>query len=136
MSSQHPARGTVESPAGEDQGAASRFSVDQIANAFGVDTQRVRRAIAGEFGESDDAQVDSHQVQHLAEVMLADQPLDRRQAALMTLGAFTPRSDADFGLGDARPGEESDLLSADATVPPTELASRRSSHDPATQPTE
>jgi hypothetical protein len=53
----------------------------------------------------------------------------------MELGAFTPRSDADFGLGDSRPGEESDLLSADAKTPPTERASPRSSHDPATQPT-
>ena len=34
----------------------------------------------------------------------------------MRLGAYTPRSDADWGLGDAQPGEESDLLAARAAV--------------------
>jgi hypothetical protein len=72
----------------------------------------------------------------LAEVLLPDEPLDRREAALMRLGAFTPRRDADWGLGDAPPGEESDRLAARADTAPAERASPRSSHDPATQPVE
>lgn len=134
MSDQHPARGTIEAPAGQDQGVGARFSIEAIAEAFDVERPRVERAIAGEFGDDGDATVDSQQAQHLAEVLLGDQPQDQRQAALMALGAFTPRSDADWGLGDALPGEESDLQSARADTPPTELASPRSSHDPATQP--
>jgi hypothetical protein len=136
VSNSTPVRSTVERPAGEDQGLGARFSAEQIAAAFGVEAGRVERAIAGEFGLASGAPVDSRQAQQLAEVLLVDEPLDRRQAALMQLGAFTPRSDADWGLGDTRPGEESDLLAARADTPPTELASSRSSYDPATQPAE
>jgi len=136
MTDSHPARGTVESPIGEEGSVNARFSISQIASAFNVDEVRIVRAVAGEFHEDAHATVDSRQVQHLAEVVLGDQPLDQQQAAMMKLGAFTPRSDADFGLGDARPGEESDLQAARADTPPTELAATRSSHDPATQPDE
>ncbi len=131
-----PVAKTTEVPAGEDQGIGRCFTASMIATAFGVDEVRVVRALEGEFGMTPETTVDSKQAQRLAEVLLGDQPLDRRQAALMNLGAFTPRSDVEWGLGDARPGEESDLLAARADVPPTELASPRSSHDPATQPVE
>lgn len=128
-----PAHGTVERPVGEEQGEGARFTVDEIASAFKVAVDRIERAVAGEFGASRDDRFDSQAVQHLAEVVLGDQPIDQRQAALMTLGAFTPRTDADYGLGDARPDEESDRQAARADVPATERASNRSSHDPATQ---
>lgn len=134
MSNTPVTRTTTEVPAGEDRGAGRRFTAKTIAMAFGVDEARVVRALEGEWGMTPQAEVDSRQAQELAEVLLGDQPLDQRQAALMRLGAFTPRSDVEWGLGDARPGEESDLLAARADVPPTELASPRSSHDPATQP--
>jgi hypothetical protein len=134
MSNNQTARATTEVPFGEDQGIGRRFALRTVAVAFGVEVERVAHAVAAEFGLTTDTRVDSRQAQHLAEVFLADQPLDRRQAALMQLGAFTPRSDVEWGLGDGRPGEESDLLAARAGVPPTELASPRSSHDPATQP--
>ncbi|HKG26069.1 MAG TPA: hypothetical protein VKB09_10505 [Thermomicrobiales bacterium] len=136
MSNNQTARATTEVPPGEDQGVGRRFGLGTIAAAFGVEVERVAQAVAGEFGSTTGTPVDSRQAQHLAEVLLADQPLDRRQAALMQLGAFTPRSDVEWGLGDGRPGEESDLLASRADVPPTELASPRSSHDPATQPVE
>ncbi|MGH2562410.1 MAG: hypothetical protein ACRDJH_25410 [Thermomicrobiales bacterium] len=51
----------------------------------------------------------------------------------MELGAFTPHSDAAWGLGDTAPGEASDRLAASPTVPDDDLASKRSSYDPATQ---
>jgi hypothetical protein len=127
---------TAATQSSEDQGVGARLAADRVAAAFGVDVARVRRAIEGEFGRSPDDGIDSRQAQHLAEIFLVDQPLDRRLAVLMQLGAYTPRSDAEWGLGDASPGEESDLQAARADVPPTELASLRSSHDPATQPVE
>jgi hypothetical protein len=125
---------SIESPPGERQGLERRFTAREIAMAFAVDERRVARALAGEFGYAVDEAVDSKQAQQLAEVILGDQPIDRRLAALMHLGAYVPRSDADWGLGDAPGGVESDLLAARADVPPTELAATRSSHDPATQP--
>lgn len=94
--------------AGEDAAGSARFSLDQIASAFGVDPNRVRRAMEGEFGAGPEAQVDSKMAQHLAEVILGDLPLDRREAALMELGAFVPRSDAAWGPGSGPPEEESD----------------------------
>jgi hypothetical protein len=130
------ARGTIEVPPGEDQGIDARFTAAEVAAAFGVETVRVERAIAGEFGPTAGTTIDSRRAQELAEVILGDEPLDHRQAALMRLGAFAPRRDADWGLGDARRGEESDLQAARADVAPTDLASPRSSHDPATQPVE
>jgi hypothetical protein len=97
-------------PAGESQGVGDAFAADAIANAFGVEADRVHAAIAGEFGLDAGAAVDSRQAQHLAEVLLTDQPLDAREAALMRLGAFTPRPDHDVGFGEKAPGEESDRL--------------------------
>ena len=98
-------------PAGEAQGAGAGFTADDVADAFDVAIHRVRDAMQGEFGlEDEDARVDSQQAQVLAEVLLGDQPQDRRQAALMQLGAFTPRTDHDWGSGETAPGEESDRL--------------------------
>lgn len=117
-------------PAGELGGESSTFSVADVARAFDVETVRVHRAFAGEFGLGDDGRIDSRQAQHLAEVMLTEAPLAEREAALMTLGAFTPRPDQAWGVGDTAPGEESDRYVADATRPEDELAARGSSHDP------
>ncbi len=117
--------------AGEGQGLHAHFAADQVASAFGVDLARVHRAMAGEFGLEPNARVDSRQAQQLAEVLLGDQPLDVREAATMRLGAFTPRPDEAWGLGDTAPGEESDRFAASADVLEDERASRRSSHDPA-----
>ena len=121
-------------PAGEDQGQGSTFTAEQVAAAFNVAIGRVQRAIAGEFDLGPNDRVDSRQAQHLAEVVLGDEELAERQAALMQLGAFTPRPDEDWGLGDTAPGEESDRYAASADVVPDERASRQSSHDPS-QPT-
>ena len=117
-------------PAGERQGQGVRFAAEQVAGAFDVDAARVRRAMAGEFGLEADGEVDSKQAQHLAEVILGDQPLAQQEAALMRLGAFTPRRDQEWGLGETAPGEESDRLSASPDELEDERASRRSSHDP------
>lgn len=97
-------------PAGEAQGQNSLFTADQVANAFGVEVRRVHNAFEGEFGLGPDGSVDSHQAQQLAEVIIGDLPLDRQQAALMQLGAFTPRTDEDYGRGQGKPSEESDKL--------------------------
>lgn len=106
------AAGIVEpgeyAPAGEAQGVAAVFSPDAVASAFGVDRSRVNAAMQGELSLGPDAAVSSRQAQVLAEALLADQPLDQRQAALMKLGAYTPRADHDWGVGEAAPGEESD----------------------------
>lgn len=97
-------------PAGERQGEAATFSADEIAQAFDVATARVQRAMRGEFGLGPDDRVDSREAQHLAEVILGDLPLAGREAALMQLGAFTPRADHGWGIGEAAPGEESDKV--------------------------
>jgi len=97
-------------PAGEDQGVNSSFSADQIASAFEVDTQRVHNAFEGEFGLGPDGQVDSKGAQQLAEAILGDKPQDVQQAALMTLGAYTPRTDHDWGFGEKADDMESDRL--------------------------
>ncbi len=97
-------------PAGEAQGEAARFSADQIARGFEVEIDRVHHAMSGEFGLGADGRVDSRQAQHLAEVILGDQPLAEQEAALMRVGAFTPRTDHDWGLGETPPEEESDKL--------------------------
>ena len=122
---------TEYAPAGEAQGQGARFTAPQVADAFGVAVERVHRALAGEFGLGPDAAADSRQAQRLAEVLLGDLPLDRQQAALMRLGAFTPRPDHDWGMGETAPGEESDRFAASADVLEDERASERSSHDPA-----
>ncbi len=97
-------------PAGEAQGQNSRFTADQVASAFEVEVHRVHNAFQGEFGLGPDGSVDSRQAQQLAEVIIGDQPLDRQQAALMTLGAYTPRRDEDWGRGQNNTSEESDKL--------------------------
>ena len=104
-------------PAGEAQGQGSTFTAHQIAGAFDVSVERVHRALDGEFSLGADARVNSQQAQHLAEVILGDQPLDIQQAALMQLGAFTPRSDHEWGSGETAPGEESYLLRPRPDVP-------------------
>jgi hypothetical protein len=43
-------------------------------------------------------------------VLLGDQPQEQQLAALMTLGAYTPRPDHADGLGEKNPAEESDRL--------------------------
>jgi len=122
-------------PAGELQGIGVRFSAAQVARSFNVAVERVHNAMAGEFGLEPTATVDSRQAQHLAEVILTEEPLDVREAALMTLGAYTPRPDQDWGVGETAPGEESDRYVADPHVPEDELASRQGSFDPS-QPAE
>jgi hypothetical protein len=97
-------------PAGEAQGQDARFTAEHVAGAFGVDVNRVHNALQGEFDLGPDATVDSRQAQQLAEVIIGDQPLDQQQAALMALGAFTPRTDEDYGRGQGKPSEESDKL--------------------------
>ena len=99
-------------PAGEESGVNATFTLDEIASAFEVDPERVHRAMTGEFGSAE-IRVDSKQAQHLAEVLLGDLPQDRQLAALMTLGAYTPRPDHDIGLGEKDPSEESDKLAKD-----------------------
>jgi hypothetical protein len=97
-------------PAGEAQGESGRFSAEEIARGFEVAMDRVQRAMAGEFGLDADGRVDSRQAQHLAEVILGNQTLAEQEAALMRLGAFTPRPDHEWGVGETPPGEESDKL--------------------------
>jgi hypothetical protein len=122
--------------AGEERNGSARFSLDQIAAAFAVDLDRVRRAVEGEFSLGFDAQVDAKMAQHLAEVILGDLPLDRREAALMQLGAFTPRSDAAWGAGSGPPGEESDRQGAGASAPVDQPQGHSSVRDEAIGPAE
>ena len=96
-------------PEGEESGVGATFSADAVATAFGVELERVHRAMQGEFGNAD-APVDSKKAQLLAEVLLGDQPQDQQMAALMNLGAYTPRPDHTDGLGEKNPAEESDRL--------------------------
>ncbi len=121
-------------PAGEDVASDARFSADAVASSFEVDIDRVHRAMAGEFQLGPDDSVTSVQAQGLADVLLGDLPIDRQQAAMMTLGAFTPRSDDAWGMGDTAPGEESDRLSSNASKPDDVSPSPRGSHDPAYTP--
>ncbi len=116
--------------AGETQGVPRRFFADQVAAAFDVSVDRVERAMAGEFGMDAGDTVDSRQAQQLAEVLLGDLSLGERQAGLMRLGAFTPRTDDDWGLGDTAAGEESDRLAARPDKPEDEVASKQGSYDP------
>lgn len=97
-------------PAGEDQGVNASFTAQHVANAFEVDVERVHNAFQGEFELGPDGQVDSKGAQQLAETILGDKPQDVRQAALMKLGAFTPRTDHDWGFGEKSDDEESDRL--------------------------
>ena len=131
--SDRPPAGRTETeyvPSGEAQGQEMRFSASRVAEAFGVAVERVHRALAGEFNLPPEAAVDSKQAQQLAEVLIGDQPLDQQEAGLMQLGAFTPRRDQEWGLGETPPGEESDRLAASADALEDEVASERSSNDP------
>lgn len=101
-------------PVGEERSADVTFSLEEIASAFDVDPGRVRQALSGEFG-SDDIRIDSRQAQHLTEVLLGDQPQDHQMAALIKLGAYTPRPDHVEGLGEKDPAEESDKLKGDTS---------------------
>ena len=116
-----------------DHATNATFSADQIATAFDVDPVRVARAMAGEFGLGSSDRIDSRMAHHLSEVILGDLPLDRREAALLNLGAFAPRRDMTEGVGNTPSNEESDRQSAVAGVPADETPSKRSSYDPATQ---
>ncbi len=97
-------------PAGEDQGVSSTFTADQVAAAFEVDIERIHNAFQGEFGLGAEGSVDSKGAQQMAEVILGDKPQDIQQAALMKLGAFSPRTDHDWGFGEKAEDEESDRL--------------------------
>lgn len=98
-------------PAGEDQGKYRKFTADEVAAAFDVDVQRVHKAFKGEYNLDTDARVDSVRAQELAEIFLGDLPLDGQQAALMKLGAFTPRPDDTEATATPKaPGEQSDKL--------------------------
>lgn len=98
--------------AGEDQGIASEFTAQQVADGFGVDISRVHEAFKGEYDLGEDGQIDSKQAQRLAELFFADRPLDIQQAALMKLGAFTPRYDSsEPSVSEKAPGELSDKIS-------------------------
>lgn len=96
-------------PTGEEGGADATFDREEITRAFSVEPDRVQKAMTGEFG-SDDIRVDSTQAQHLAEVLLGDLPQEEQMAALIKLGAYTPRPDHVEGLGEKDPADESDKL--------------------------
>jgi hypothetical protein len=108
----HDGPNTKDDPqvlAGEDQGIDASFSVEQVAAAFGVGIQRAQAAVEGEFGGS--STLGSRQAQHLADVLLGDRPQAEREAALMTLGAYTPRHDAAEATAEEKaPGEQSDKM--------------------------
>ena len=75
----------------------------------------IHRLSTSELARAPNDRVDSRQAQRLAEVILGDAPLADREAALMRLGAFTPRPDHDWGIGEAAPGEESDKVKPSAS---------------------
>lgn len=100
-------------PSGEQQGVDATFTANQIGAAFGVATERIHNAMAGEFGLEPEDRLDSRQSRHLAEAILVDQPQAEREAALMRLGSYTPRTDHQWGVGEAAPGEESDRVVGD-----------------------
>lgn len=98
-------------PAGEGQGKYRKFTAKQVADAFGVDESRVHNAFKGEYNLGADGTISSAQAQELAEIFLGDLPLDGQQAALMKLGAFTPRfDDTESTATPKAPGEQSDKL--------------------------
>jgi hypothetical protein len=122
--------------AGEAAPTRQFVTAEQVARAFGVDRQRVTKALAEEFSLGPDARIDERVAHELSELLLTDQPLDKREAAMMQLGVFTPRRDAVEGIGSEPPGEESDRLSAKADIPPDVLASKDSSFAPSTTDSE
>lgn len=110
--------GDENHPPGEDQGLNTEFTASAVAEAFGVDIDRVYKAMQGEFGLDERGTVDSRQAQHLAEVILGDQPMDQQEAALMQLGAYTPRADTIEATATEKPaGELSDRLRSTEEAP-------------------
>ncbi|HWV22773.1 MAG TPA: hypothetical protein VNZ58_01165 [Thermomicrobiales bacterium] len=105
--------GDEHDPPGESQGANARFTATDVATAFDVERNRVVAAFAGEFGFDSDATIDSMQAQRIADLLLADQPQAEQEAALMSLGAFTPRRDTiEPSVSEKAPGEVDDSLLA------------------------
>lgn len=102
-------------PAGEAQGAGDTFSAEQLADAFRVRIGRVHDAMRGEYGLGPGERVTNKQAHDLLEALLPEAPLEQREAMLMELGAFTPRRDAEYGIGDASPEEVRERNSADYT---------------------
>lgn len=110
--------GGEHDPPGEISGVHTLFSAQAVADAFQVDIERVRRAFAGEFHFGPDAAVDSRQAQHLTDVILGDRPQAEQEAALMRLGAYTPRRDTiEPSVFEKPPGELSDRLRPSEEVP-------------------
>ena len=66
---------------------------------------RVHDAMRGEYDLGPGERVSSAQAQELLEALIPEAPLDQREAMLMELGAFTPRRDDDWGIGEASPEE-------------------------------
>ena len=97
-----------QAPKGEAHSPVVQFTAARVADAFDVEQERIERAMRGEFGLDADDTISSHQAQQLAEIVLAERPLGDREAALMRLGAYTPRSDVEWGLGDTYRGENGD----------------------------
>ena len=98
--------GTGEyAPAGEAQGVGDTFSAEQLADAFRVRIGRVHDAMQGELGLGPGERITSRQAAELLEALMPEAPLDQREATLMELGAYTPRRDAERGIGEATPGE-------------------------------
>lgn len=96
---------------GEDQGESASFSLEDVAKAFGVGLDRVSAAVEGEFGAVAGKGIDSRRAQHLAEVLLGDRPQAEQEAALMALGAYTPRHDATEATAEEKlAGEQSDKM--------------------------
>lgn len=92
-------------PAGEAQGADDTFTAEQLADAFRVRIGRVHNAMQGEYGLGPGERVTSQQASELLEALMPEAPLDQREAMLMELGAFTPRGDDEWGIGEASPAE-------------------------------
>lgn len=98
-------------PAGEGQGKYRKFTAREVADAFEVEERRVHDAFKGEYNLEPDGKITSTQAQELAEIFLGDLPLDGQQAALMNLGAFTPRTDDTEATATPKArGEQSDKV--------------------------
>jgi hypothetical protein len=110
--------GSEQDPAGEDQGINKVFSANDVASAFEVAIDRVHNAFAGEFNLEPEAKVNSRQAQILAEVILGNRPQADQDAALLQLGAYTPRRDTlETSVSEKRPGELSDRLRPSEEAP-------------------
>lgn len=109
-------------PPGENQGINARFTVDDVARHFDVARERVVRAFAGEFHLDDTDTVNSTQAQHLSEVIIGNRTQEEREAALMKLGAYTPRRDTiEPSVWEKPSGEDDDTLLAPDSVRRSDL---------------